>query len=66
MSGLHLAENFGLYEPIIALLDRGQDPNCMDAKGQMPLLWAARREHVEVMWVLINKGGSPRSGNSKH
>ncbi|KAH0562831.1 hypothetical protein GP486_002538 [Trichoglossum hirsutum] len=58
MTGLHLAAYFGLRKAVVALLKSGHHhPNAKDAFNQTPLLWAARNGHLEVVKLLLDKGG---------
>lgn len=56
VTALHLTGYFGLYEAMILLLERGHSPSAQDTHGHTPLWWAARRGHLSVVKLLLERG----------
>lgn len=51
---LHFASQDGNLEKVKELLTEGYSPNAFDDLSKTPLHYAAEKEHIEVMRVLIN------------
>ena len=53
---LHFAAQDGLVEKAMELLSKGYDPNTFDELSKTPLHYAAEKEHIEIMKLLIEAG----------
>ncbi|KAF7504336.1 hypothetical protein GJ744_002456 [Endocarpon pusillum] len=56
VTALHLAGYFGLYEVMVLLLKKGHSPSAEDTHKHTPLWWAARRGHLSVVELLLERG----------
>ncbi|CEM15828.1 unnamed protein product [Vitrella brassicaformis CCMP3155] len=59
LSPLHFAADAGCDAIVVMLLERGCDPNSVDACGMRPLHWAARGGHAGTCLTLMQKGADP-------
>ena len=65
MTGVHLAAYFGLSDIIMALLNRGDDPDIQDSNGRTALSYTAENGHEAVVKLLLeNSGIDPDSKDS--
>ncbi|KAF4631531.1 hypothetical protein G7Y89_g6592 [Cudoniella acicularis] len=55
MTGLQLAAYFGV-ELVKLLFVRGANVREATSEGRTPLLWASGSGHIEVVWLLLEKG----------
>jgi ankyrin repeat protein len=56
----------GAQAVVKLLLEKGADLESKDTKySQMPLSWAAEREHKAVVKLLLKKGADPESTSSQ-
>ncbi|CAG5120786.1 unnamed protein product, partial [Candidula unifasciata] len=62
---LHLAAYYGLRCLVEYILDVGVDVNCLNAKKDTALLWAARWNHVETLRLLLSRGAKADLENDK-
>ena len=58
---LFLAARHGHTDCVIALLEKGANPNqSHEGSGDTPLLWAANKGHTNYVTALLEKGGERR------
>lgn len=55
---LHQAAQEGNFEDVVKLLKEGSNPNLFDDLGMTPLMYSAKREHIEIIKVLLELGAS--------
>jgi hypothetical protein len=61
MTGIHLAAYFGLKEVMIALFERGAEPESKDRHGQTPLSYAAGSGRETVVKLLLERSAELES-----
>jgi hypothetical protein len=57
------AAELGNASGLVALLDKGMDPNTADAKGNTLLMIATREGHRDVVWALVRKKANANRRN---
>ncbi|MFW9976711.1 MAG: ankyrin repeat domain-containing protein [Candidatus Thorarchaeota archaeon] len=53
---LLLSSESGDYEGVVKALSKGADPNTVDDRGMLPILWAALRGHFDIVKHLVENG----------
>ncbi len=60
---LLLSAESGDYERVVEALKQGANPNTVDDRGMLPILWAALRGHFDIVKYLVENGANINGTN---
>lgn len=63
---LQLVAQNGDYSTLECLVNIGADVNILNRVGQTPLTWAARFNHLDIVYYLLKKGANPNLASTTY